>query len=85
MDLGSSIDFLYWDAFERFQLDSYDLELFKCSLIGFLGEQVQVMGCISLKVVVGLHVNAKTVTMRYLIVEPFKFIISSYYVSPSKS
>lgn len=41
IDLGSSTDVLFWDAFERLRLDPYDLCMFQCFMIGFYGEQVQ--------------------------------------------
>lgn len=50
VDQGSSINILYWEAFERLRLDLKDLKPFKVSLVGFSGEQIQVKGYIMLKI-----------------------------------
>lgn len=39
VDQGSSINILYWDAFDRFYLDPDDLKAFKGHWLGFLGSK----------------------------------------------
>lgn len=40
---SSSFDILYWDAFKGINMDTYELLPFKGTLVGFSGEQVQVL------------------------------------------
>ncbi|MCI53099.1 hypothetical protein A2U01_0074345, partial [Trifolium medium] len=41
---GSSADILYWEAFKAMQLSDEQLKPYSGALIGFAGEQVEVMG-----------------------------------------
>ncbi|KAI5385393.1 hypothetical protein KIW84_072115 [Lathyrus oleraceus] len=43
VDHGSSVDVLFWDAFQNLQLDPNNIQMFSGSLTGILGEQVQVI------------------------------------------
>lgn len=50
-------------------MDLDDLQPLRGSLIGFLGEQIQVKVCITLKTMILLKESPKTVKVRYIIVE----------------
>ncbi|MCI41114.1 hypothetical protein A2U01_0062347, partial [Trifolium medium] len=43
-DSGSSADILYWEAFKTMQLSDEQLQPYSGTLVGFVGEQVEVMG-----------------------------------------
>jgi hypothetical protein len=68
IDPGSSADILYSDAFEKMGLDEEQLQPFKRSLAGFIGERVHVRGYITLKTTFGDDLQAKTVQVRYHVV-----------------
>ena len=57
IDPGCSADILYYDAFERLELDPDQLQPFKGTLAGFIGEQVHVRGYITLKTTFGFGRN----------------------------
>lgn len=76
IDRGSSTDVLYWDAFKGMGMDTSEMLPFKGTLIGFVGEQVQVLGHMLVLIVFGSGNNAKSVKVRYLIVN----ISSSYNI-----
>ncbi|GAU23009.1 hypothetical protein TSUD_297540 [Trifolium subterraneum] len=56
--LGSSADILYWDAFKAMRLSYEQLKPYYGSLVGFAGEQVDVMGHITLYTTFGEWENA---------------------------
>jgi hypothetical protein len=68
IDPGSSADILYYDTFDRMGLDPEQLQPFKGTLTGFTGEQVHVRGYITLKTTFGSGSHAKTIRVRYLVV-----------------
>jgi hypothetical protein len=53
IDPCSSTDILYYEAFEKLGLDLEQLQPFRGSLAGFIGEQVHVWGYITLKTTFG--------------------------------
>ena len=61
IDPGSSADVLYWDAFRGMELDTTELLPFKGTLVGFSGEQVQVLGHLALPTTFRNSNNTKTV------------------------
>lgn len=71
IDQGSSFEIIYYDTFERLQLDPCDLRENQDLLIGFLCEHVQVKGYITLKIVFRVEENLKIVKVRYLIIYAF--------------
>ncbi|CAJ2642757.1 uncharacterized protein LOC123899916 [Trifolium pratense] len=72
IDSGSSADIMYWEAFKAMQLAGELLKPHNGTLIGFSGEQVEVMGHITLLTTFGEKENAKTIKVRYLVVKtPF--------------
>ncbi|PNX91900.1 gag-pol polyprotein [Trifolium pratense] len=72
IDSGSSADILYWEAFKAMQLAEEQLQPYSGTLVGFSGEQVDVMGYATLLTTFGTGDSAKTVKVRYLVVKtPF--------------
>lgn len=59
----------------------YNLQSFIGSLVGFLGEQVQVKGYITLKIVFGLKESTKMIKVKYIIAN----ILSSHTIIIRKS
>jgi hypothetical protein len=68
IDSGSSADIMYWDAFKAMQLVGEQLQPYHGTLVGFAGEQADVMGHITLLTTFGDKENAKTIKVRYLVV-----------------
>ncbi|KAJ0967918.1 hypothetical protein J5N97_024835 [Dioscorea zingiberensis] len=68
IDSGSSVDILFWSAFERMRYDADDLLPVKSSLVGFSGGVIQPEGMISLPVTVGNSPRSSTVTTKFLVV-----------------
>ncbi|GAU24687.1 hypothetical protein TSUD_322950 [Trifolium subterraneum] len=72
IDSGSSADILYWEAFEAMQLSDEQLKPYSETLVGFAGEQVEVMDQVTLYTTFGMEENVKTIKVRYLVVKtPF--------------
>ena len=55
VDNGSSVDILYYPAFQQMRLGRDQLRPVNSPLVGFGGMKVQPMGTISLSVVVGTY------------------------------
>lgn len=68
IDPGSFVGVLYYNTFDRRGLDPEQLQPFKGTLAGFVGEQVHVRGYITLKTTFGHGSQAKTIRVRYLVV-----------------
>jgi hypothetical protein len=68
IDSGSSTDIMYWDAFKAMQLAGEQLQPYHGTLVGFTGDQAEVMGYITLLTTFGEKENAKTIKVRYLVV-----------------
>ncbi|GAU22857.1 hypothetical protein TSUD_282240 [Trifolium subterraneum] len=77
IDLGSSADILYWNAYKAIRLSDEQLNPYSGTLVGFAGEQVDVMGHIALYTTFGEDENAKTIKVRYLVV---KTLFTSYNI-----
>lgn len=59
-------------------MDTFELLPFKGTLVGFSGEQVQVMGHVPIITIFGSGSNARSIKVRYLIVNtlsPYNIII----------
>ncbi|XP_043705405.1 uncharacterized protein LOC122655263 [Telopea speciosissima] len=69
VDNGSSVDILYYDAFERMLLKFEMLKRVESSLYGFNGAPVQVEGSIELLVTEGTEPKLSTVMMNFLVVK----------------
>ncbi|MCI90668.1 hypothetical protein A2U01_0111962, partial [Trifolium medium] len=52
---------MYWEAFKAMQLSNKQLQLYIGTLVGFSGEQVEVMGYTTLLTTFGEKENAKTI------------------------
>ncbi|GAU22813.1 hypothetical protein TSUD_142530 [Trifolium subterraneum] len=77
IDSGSSADILYWDAYKAMHLSDEQLNPYSGTLVGFAGEQVDVMGHITLYTTFGEDENAKKIKLRYLVV---KTLFTSYNI-----
>ena len=80
IDLGSSVDTLFWDTFQRLQLDLEGIQRFNGSLTGLSGEHAQVMGYVALRITCDEGPSAKIIDVRYLIldvVSPYNIILAS--------
>ncbi|GAU32075.1 hypothetical protein TSUD_53430 [Trifolium subterraneum] len=64
IDSGSSTDIMYWEAFKAMQLAGEQLQPYNGTLVGFGGEQVEVMGHVTLLTTFGEKENAKTIKVR---------------------
>ncbi|GAU44606.1 hypothetical protein TSUD_240980 [Trifolium subterraneum] len=64
VDSGSSTDIMYWEKFKAIQLAGEQLQPYNGTLVGFAGDQVEVMGHITLLTTFGDKHNAKTVKGR---------------------
>jgi len=89
IDPGSSANILYYDAFERLGLAPEQLQTFKGILTGFTDEQVHVRGYVTLKTTFRSGENAKTIKVKYLVINapkpPWRFPIHqiiNYEVPP---
>ncbi|MCI07891.1 hypothetical protein A2U01_0028960, partial [Trifolium medium] len=72
IDSGSSADIMYWEAFKAMQLLDEQLMPHNGALIGFAGEQVEVIGHTTLLTTFGEGENTKMIKVRYLVVKtPF--------------
>ncbi|KAK2410564.1 hypothetical protein QL285_045924 [Trifolium repens] len=72
IDSGSSANIMYWEAFKAMQLSNEHLMPYNGTLVGFAGEQVEVMGYTTLLTTFDDSDNAKTIKVRYLVLKtPF--------------
>ena len=55
VDNRSSLDILYWSIFKKLDLGQEKIVPTRCPLIGFTGEQVQLLRSIELSVTVGTY------------------------------
>jgi hypothetical protein len=65
----SSIDILYWPAFQQMRIDQDRIKPFGSPLVGFGREQVQPIGIISLPMTVGTTPRLSTVMVDFLVVD----------------
>ena len=68
VDNGSSADILYYPAFQQMNLRREQLRSVHSPLIGFGGMKVQLVGTISLPVVVGVYPQQVTRNVNFLVV-----------------
>lgn len=68
IDPGSSTDILYWDAFKDMGTDASEMLPFKGTLVVFAGKHIQVLDHMPVMTMFGSRLNAKSVKVRYLIV-----------------
>ena len=78
VDNGSSIDILYYPAFQQIRLGWDQLRPVNSSLVGFGGMKVQLVGTITLPVVVGVYPQQITKEVNFLVMDcssPYNAII----------
>ncbi|KAL0320133.1 UNVERIFIED_CONTAM: hypothetical protein Sradi_5274800 [Sesamum radiatum] len=66
IDLGSSTDILFGEAYDQMQLGDVSLEKVNTSLYGFAGEVVHPRGMISLPLTMGAGTTRKTCMLKFL-------------------
>jgi hypothetical protein len=69
VDNGSSADILYWPAFQQMGIDRDRIKPFGFSLMGFGGEQVQLIGIILLPVITGTTPRLSIVMVNFLVID----------------
>ena len=69
IDNGSSVDILYYPAFQQMRLRRDQLLLANLPLVGFRGIKVQPVGTITLPVVVGAYPQQITKEVNFLVVD----------------
>ena len=69
VDNGSSVDILYWPVFQQMGIDRDKIKPFGFPLVGFSGEQIYLMGIISLLLIVGTAPKVSTVMVDFLVVD----------------
>jgi hypothetical protein len=74
VDNGSSANILYWTIFQQLGIGWEKLKPFVSPLVGFMGEQVQPIGLISLPITVGTTPKQATIMVDFLVVNrPFAY------------
>jgi hypothetical protein len=68
IDQGSSVDIMFWSLFDNMGLGSKDLIPHKGSLISFTGDTIIPKGYVDLKVCFGKKPSAKTILVKFIIV-----------------
>ncbi|RZR72585.1 hypothetical protein BHM03_00014759 [Ensete ventricosum] len=69
IDTGSSIDILYFDAFQKLGLTDKDLVTLTSSLIGFTGDFVSPLGATTIPVTFGGEPRSKTLMVSFMVVK----------------
>ena len=69
VDNGSSVDILYYLAYQQMNLGRDQLRLVHSPLVGFGGMKVQSVGTITLPEVVGAHPQQVTRNVNFLVVD----------------
>ncbi|XP_050248433.1 uncharacterized protein LOC126695645 [Quercus robur] len=69
VDNGSSTDILYYPAFQQMRLGRDILHLMNSPLVGFGGMKVQLVGIVTLLVVVGAYPQQVTKDVNFLVVD----------------
>ena len=96
VDNGSSSNILYYPVFQQMKLGRDQLRLVNSPLVGFGGIKIQLVGTISLPVVVGAYPQQTTKSVNFLVVDcsssynaiigrptlnSWKAVISTYHLS----
>ncbi|XP_064963250.1 uncharacterized protein LOC135611539 [Musa acuminata AAA Group] len=69
VDIGSSADVLYFDAFKRLGLTEGDLTLMTSALTGFTGGSISSLGTTVLPITIGEEPMAKTIMTTFMVVD----------------
>jgi len=68
IDKGSSSDVMFLGTFTSMQLSPDQLRPYDGCLVGFVGDQVEVRGCVELRTTFSNNVVTRTITIRYIVV-----------------
>ena len=71
IDQGNSIDMMFWSTFNSLQLSPDQLRSYNGCLIGFVGDQVEVLGYIELMTTFFYGTSSRTISIRYNVVNAF--------------
>jgi len=66
---GSSTNVLFWEVFKRLDLPKEVMRAHRGSLLGFVGESVEIIGYVDLRTTFGGGENAKTIATKYIVVD----------------
>ena len=69
VDNGSSIDILYYQAFQRIGLKVSDLKPLPNPIYGFIGESVILLGVISLLITLGEYPRQSSIMADFLVID----------------
>ncbi|RRT45324.1 hypothetical protein B296_00035613 [Ensete ventricosum] len=69
VDMGSSTDILYFDAFQKLGLTDRDLVTLTSTLTGFTGDFVSPMGATTIPVTFGGEPRSKTLVVSFMVVK----------------
>jgi hypothetical protein len=69
IDNESSADILYWSAFRNMEINPEKVILATCPLVGFAGEQVQLVGSIELPVTARDYPTTKTIMVKFWLID----------------
>jgi hypothetical protein len=69
MDNGNSMDILYLLAFKQLNIGQEKVRVARSPLIGFTGEQVQLVSTIDLLVTAGTVPHQATIMLRFLLID----------------
>ncbi|XP_061346033.1 uncharacterized protein LOC133291740 [Gastrolobium bilobum] len=69
IDRGSSADILFWNAFQRMNLDEKDLKPYAAKLIRFNGESSPLKGYIDLKLTLGTKESFRARRVQFVVVD----------------
>ena len=68
VDQGSSADVMFWNTYAGLQIPTDQLRPFDGVLVGFSGDQVEVKGYVDLRTTFRDKEDAKTIFIRYIVV-----------------
>nr|XP_009387769.1 PREDICTED: uncharacterized protein LOC103974627 [Musa acuminata subsp. malaccensis] len=69
VDIGSSADILYFDAFQKLGLARENLSPICSTLTGFTGDSISPLGAVTLPLTLGNSSRSKTVMTTFLVVD----------------
>ncbi|XP_064940582.1 uncharacterized protein LOC135594090 [Musa acuminata AAA Group] len=69
VDIGSSVDILYFDAFQKLGLARENMRPMSSALTGFIGDSISPLGAITLPLTLGVPPRSKTVMTTFLVVD----------------
>lgn len=76
IDIDSFVDILYFNAFQKLRLSTYNLSPISFLLMGFTGDSICPLRTVSLHITFGEEPYFKTLTTKFIVVD----ILSTYNV-----